>query len=219
MCDSCVLMTFTFDSHVIIVSQSCDCHVIWWLVHCQSCDCHVIWWLVHCELCDCHVIWLLMWACGDASVLSRVASLFVVPLPVDLQTIAYSPRHIYLFWKKLNQTALRGNVTNQEFIVNILGNTTTLRSTNMELNGLDRGTQFTFKVWIWSCDHFQWLTTCYLLPYRFRLVMESWCLNLQWQSTILFFAHPFLRSYPSPIQVWPARCSLKRATVKLRRLL
>ena len=76
-------------------------------------------------------------------------SLYLVPLQVELHTITYSPRHIYLFWDELNQTALRGNVSNQEFIVDVLGDTTIQQSTSIIISGLDRGTQFTFKVWVW----------------------------------------------------------------------
>ena len=88
------------------------------------------------------------WIHAKVTLLIWAASLFLVPLQVELQTIAYSPRHIYLFWEKLDQMALRGNLSNQEFIVDILGDITTQQSTSMEVGGLDRGTQFTFKVWI-----------------------------------------------------------------------
>ena len=70
-----------------------------------------------------------------------------MPLQVELHAIAYSPRHVYLFWEELNQTALRGNMSNQEFIVDVLGNTTTQRVTNRIVEDLDRGTNFTFKVY------------------------------------------------------------------------
>ena len=43
--------------------------------------------------------------------------------------------------------ALKGNMSNQEFIVDVFGNTTTQRVTNKEVEDLDRSTNFTFKVY------------------------------------------------------------------------
>ena len=145
---SCDLMTIVCDR-----CQSCDLMTIV-CEHCWSCD--VMWFdnwgMWRCQCIECMLkLHLTIWA----------ASLFLVPLQVELQTITYSPHHIYIFWEKLNQTALRGNVSDQEFIVHILGNTTRQRSTSMEVGGLEPGTQVTFKVWVWvmwpSHDHSSWL--------------------------------------------------------------
>ena len=68
-------------------------------------------------------------------------------------------------------------MSNQEFIVSVLGNTVTLRSTSMEVNGLDRGKEFTFKVrvwvtWLFPMTLYVWLVTIQVQVSNGKLTSE-----------------------------------------------